>query len=239
MADDWMTDAHRAAALEGILSNPVAVAYAQQQAAGENSGGLALAGWHGHPGSVGMRVWFGEANGCVVQWAAKAPESGGPAEVFVRPILTPEVAGVELVDANGVQLNFSANYQGTAPAPAAETPDLVVWLHEQIYTARFFATEALNHWPPGDEIAEQVEPIEVGAFVHRNNPRALLAVCDAHAAVMRIHCDDGEGNCEGCHTFKWGEPWAPLLADCPTLRATALAYQYNEGYREEWRLDAE
>lgn len=31
--DDWMTDAHKAAALEGFLSNPIAVAYSQQRAA--------------------------------------------------------------------------------------------------------------------------------------------------------------------------------------------------------------
>lgn len=35
MADDWMTEEHKAAALEGFLANPVAVAYAKQQSAAD------------------------------------------------------------------------------------------------------------------------------------------------------------------------------------------------------------
>lgn len=43
MADDWMTDAHKAAALEGFRSNPVAVAFARQRAEDERRARLAAA----------------------------------------------------------------------------------------------------------------------------------------------------------------------------------------------------
>lgn len=43
MDDDWMTDAHKAAALEGFRSNPVAQAYARQIADDERRARLAAA----------------------------------------------------------------------------------------------------------------------------------------------------------------------------------------------------
>lgn len=43
MADDWMTDDHKAAALEGFRSNPVAQAYAQRVAEDERQARLAAA----------------------------------------------------------------------------------------------------------------------------------------------------------------------------------------------------
>lgn len=43
MADDWMTDEHKAAALEGFQGNPVAVAYARQIAEDERWARLAAA----------------------------------------------------------------------------------------------------------------------------------------------------------------------------------------------------
>lgn len=113
--------------------------------------------------------------------------------------------------------------------------DLAVWLREQIYTARFFATEALQHWPPDDEIAEQVEPIEVGAFVHRNNPRAVLAQCDAHTRILDeiVPLVDGmDDQIEG----EWGSGGlGPHEESELLMKLIALAYQHNEGFREEWR----
>jgi uncharacterized protein DUF6221 len=43
VADDWMTDAHKAAALEGFRANPVAVTYARQQAEEERMANSAAA----------------------------------------------------------------------------------------------------------------------------------------------------------------------------------------------------
>ena len=43
MADDWMTDDHKAAALEGFRSNPVAQAYARQRAEDERRARMAAA----------------------------------------------------------------------------------------------------------------------------------------------------------------------------------------------------
>ncbi|GAA3878088.1 hypothetical protein GCM10022243_48470 [Saccharothrix violaceirubra] len=66
----------------------------------------------------------------------------------------------------------------------------------------------------------------------------VLAMCDAHAAILAVHYVDEKdpaSECVGCLTTRWREPWAPNINECPTLRALALAYQHRPGYREEWR----
>lgn len=263
MADDWMADAHKAAALEGFLSNPVAMAYAQQ-ATQPRADGRTLAGYNG---AGTLRVWFGAMHGCTVQHAAKAPEHGGPAEVFVRGILTTTVDGVELVDADGNRLAHATRAVGLPVVKPEETTlDLVSWLHEQIAVLRATALAALRGWSfedsdgagcdgdfwhshqdalyqgprpdypvGGKEIADFPQAPYAAAFAARFDPQAALAQCASHTAILRIHHDDGEGCCTGCGTFKWGEPWAPLLDDCPTLHATALTYQHCAGFREGWR----
>lgn len=215
-----MTDDHKAAALEGFLSNPVAVAYAWQAA---GPGGRTLAGYSGDEQT---RIWVGSAHGCTVQYAAKAPGQGGLAEVFVRGILTAEVAGVELVDADGVQLAFSANYQGTAPVPATEVPDLAVWLREQIAEIRRLAELG----------PEQPWPTDLDPFLHWVLQASVtaLAQCEAHEKLLDLHPQSSELGwlCALCG----GEGQnIDCTYPCDTIRVTALADQHCPGFREEWR----
>lgn len=272
MADDQTSDDRKdvdlmTTVLKRVLADPSAVEYAQQQTKPDAQGRI-LAGYNG---AGTMRVWFGAMHGCTTQYAAKAPEHSGPAEVFVRGILEVDVDGVELVDADGNQLTCSVQAVGRPVVEREETTlDLVSWLHEQIALLRATALAALRGWPfedpggsdrdgdfwhshqdalyqgprpdhpvGGKAIADFPQAPYAATFAARFDPQAALAQCESHTAILQIHHDDGEGCCTGCSTFKWGEPWAPPLDDCPTLCAAALAYQHCPGFREGWRLDHE
>lgn len=73
-----------------------------------------------------------------------------------------------------------------------------------------------------------------------NDPRATLAECEAHTALLDRHhlvYDEEHGLfCNGCGYNAIERPRTKgSLNHCPTVRAVALAYQHNPGYREEWR----
>lgn len=100
--------------------------------------------------------------------------------------------------------------------------ELVTWLREQIHWTRTTATDAATEWvtgPDGDEMAGEVTSILVGAHIVLNDPRAVLAQCEAHTAMLAHALElDDKGDQD--------EHLVGLLA---------LAYQHRPGYREEWR----
>ncbi len=242
MVDDWMSNAHNAAALEGFLANPVAVAYAKQSATSARARDPALAGFHG-AGSA--RLWFGEANGCTATLATKDPEHGGPDAVFVRPILTAAMRGVELVDSDGSRLVHNVVALEGAPTAPEPATGLVTWLREQIAETRRVA-EAAHEMAPGPwgtPPAMGYDNKEIRRHTALNAPPAALAQCAAHEAILDLHVPDDD------QPLPKGEPWRficttcggggineyPTPWPCDTLRALTLAYRHNPGYREEWR----
>lgn len=261
MADDWMTDDHKAAALEALMANAPAVDYAQQRTE-PDADGRVRAGYHS---SGDLRVWFGAAHGCTAQWATKAPEHGGPAEVFVRGILTTTADGVELVDGDGNRLNFAVQAVGRpVTVPEETTLDLVSWLREQIADLRRTALAALrgypfedpdgsdrdgdfwhSHWDAlyqgprpdhpvgGKELADFPQAPHAAAFAARFDPQAALAQCEAHEKLLDLHPQSSDLGwlCELCG----GEGQnIDCTYPCDTIRTVALAYRHCPGFREEW-----
>lgn len=92
MTDDWMTDEHKAAALEGWLGNPVAQAYAARPATVKRTGPTE---W----------VWSGTANGITLLWRTTDPLL----RVYVRPTVKDGLLGVELLDDEGETLACAVN----------------------------------------------------------------------------------------------------------------------------------
>jgi hypothetical protein len=254
MVDDWMTDEHKAAALEGFRANPVAVAYAKQQTTGARTTGHAMAGYNS-AGST--RIWFGEANGCTATLSTKAPEHGGPDMVFVRPILTATMRGVELVDIDGVQLVHNVVAQEGAPTAPEPDTGLVTWLREQIAeTVRIAqaAKTSVDAWAPGLPPWESARYLGKFAsyfdtFVARQNPDAVLAQCDAHTAILDAVQRGLDGHPGPCVNVLGDDPanysqydscalhieWSETALKPFAARLVALAYRHNPGYREEWR----
>jgi hypothetical protein len=130
--------------------------------------------------------------------------------------------------------------------------DLVTWLREQIADVSARAQAALER---GTSIYDsgwlRDKGIDIANAVHiaGQHPRTVLAQCEAHTAILAVHNtplvlhpDDPpslwkyeERCCLGCGFDSREERVTPEINDCPTLRATGLAYQHRPGYREEWR----
>lgn len=126
------------------------------------------------------------------------------------------------------------------------TQDLVPWLRECVAEDRAAALAARAEW--GDEdgnrdsdweewrLSGMLEdagwyPVPQGLDRHwqLHSPRAVLARCEAHEAILDLHFERscGRGVCNECN-----DP-----VPCGTARALALAYRHRDGYiEEEWRL---
>jgi hypothetical protein len=127
---------------------------------------------------------------------------------------------------------------------------LWAWLHERVAEHRAAAQFPVSEGTRADwtEVASGVVSVgddlddllalgdlAISRHVVANDPRAVLALCDSHTAILDVHHADTDGTCVGCATHRWGEPWAPDIGDCPTLRAVTIAYQHHPGYQERWR----
>lgn len=142
----------------------------------------------------------------------------------------------------------------------------VPWLREQIEEDRRIAkaaylqlNPATQEWREDYSRGMQVRdakdhlvvthswPNEI-AHIVRHDPRAALAQCDAHEAILREHRPYGEWlrdefpawapsaerSCVGCGFDNQEERRTLDVNDCPTLRALALAYRHRPGFCEEW-----
>lgn len=142
--------------------------------------------------------------------------------------------------------------------------ELVTWLREQIAQVRQIAKDGIvrkshgDEWGVGEgrilswsnrdeqdtEVIGGGKPIVqcnyeyggpmIAAHIAEHDPRAVLAQCDAHEAILngyaKLVADDA--------ATRYGDPDA-RSAFCAyeevVLPALALAYQHRPGYREEWR----
>src|SRR4051794_34738510 len=110
--------------------------------------------------------------------------------------------------------------------------DLMAWLRDQIEEERSLAAVAQGDtdgvWAPwATPVAEMALYDSTGKVtqgIHRHiarqDPRAVLAQCEAHAAILDLFDE------------RFSDPaiWGPVF------QALALAYQHCDGYRPEWRL---
>lgn len=114
--------------------------------------------------------------------------------------------------------------------------DLIQWLRQQIHWTRTTAEDAAREWPTGpdgDEIASEVSSIEVGAHIVLNDPRAVLAQCEAHAAILEIVERYGPPQRIPATDFTTTlSGLAPYYALQRVLAAVAHAYQHRPGYEE-------
>lgn len=112
------------------------------------------------------------------------------------------------------------------------TDDIVAFIKIRLHEDQTVASDALKHWPPGDEIAGQVDSILVGAHVHRQNPHRVLRGVEAKRTALALHAQGhecpsevGEPNMSG-----WYE------SDCPTIRAQASEWSTHDDFRPGWTL---
>jgi hypothetical protein len=131
----------------------------------------------------------------------------------------------------------------------SEVDDLLGWLRERIHTRATIARDALAEWPGGpgsDDVASEVAFVLVGAHIVFNEPRAVLAECAAHLAIVEAvqrwidghpgPCDSADdGWTDSCSLhLAWAETSLPPLA----ARLVGLVYEHHDGYRTEWRPHA-
>lgn len=64
------------------------------------------------------------------------------------------------------------------------TDDIVTFIKIRLHEDQVAAQDALKDWPPGDEIAGQVDSILVGAHVHRQNPQRALRGVKAKRRIV-------------------------------------------------------
>lgn len=108
------------------------------------------------------------------------------------------------------------------------------------------ALDALKHWPPGDEIAGQVDSILVGAHINRQNPHRTLRGVEVKRRLIDEHAAEryeyprqggepiGEPHCHSCVTDRDQYEPDPDAFPCLTLRLLALEWSTHEDYRSEW-----
>lgn len=142
--------------------------------------------------------------------------------------------------------------------------ELVAWLRKQIAEDEQLARDAVVRKAGGDawEIAEQrpyrwgqdEEDTEVigggkpiitcnyeyggyllAAHIVRHDPRAVLAQCEAHGALVDAVAGDIKAATGLVPADEFGERLVTEFRAVAVLRLLALTYQHRPGYREEWR----
>jgi hypothetical protein len=162
----------------------------------------------------------------------------------------------------------------------SDTEDLLPWLRAQIAETEELARGAITRegrdewemevdprgsswwrdpWDPcviggGKPVAqcdEQYGGRPVALHIARNDPRTVLAQCEAHTALLfwheRIWVEPGSKyfndahltrepmaicrSCEPETMFRRAKSWP-----CRTIKALALCYQHSPGYQEAWHL---
>jgi len=73
-----------------------------------------------------------------------------------------------------------------------------------------------------------VNPLDTSKHIAFNDPRQLIADCEADLAIL----DDHDGSHE-CASVEDNCMWI-LDGDCPTVRRIASRYRHRAGYLPEW-----
>lgn len=116
--------------------------------------------------------------------------------------------------------------------------ELVTWLRQQIQWTRSTANDAATDWasgPDGDEMALEVSSILVGAHLVLNDPRAMLAQCESHTAILDLWHGTKTAVEAADGTVLASAARVRLGAYDRAVKALGLAYQHRPGYREEWK----
>lgn len=130
------------------------------------------------------------------------------------------------------------------------TDDIAAFIKIRLHEDQMSALDALKHWPPGDEIAGQVDSILVGAHIQRQNPQRTLRGVEAKRRLVDdLLAQDHFSNDRdwyGCQSLKEGPgdgPDVPTGRPCTCgrdedverrLRLIALEWSTHEDYRSEW-----
>jgi hypothetical protein len=151
--------------------------------------------------------------------------------------------------------------------------DLTAWLRDTIRARRALAEAAMQraevkdgHWYDGeDEITDEdglrlatVNHPDVTAHIAANDPRTVLASCEADLAILDEHYiltrddenedyadwsvvtiggADRDRGCATCHYY--GQGGVKGYGRCRTVRALGSAYRFGPGWREEWALPSD
>jgi hypothetical protein len=112
------------------------------------------------------------------------------------------------------------------------TDDIVTFIKIRLHEDQTAALDALKHWPPGDEIAGQVESILVGAHVQRQNPHRVLRGVKAKRRILDdLHVKITD--LEDAIGFEIDRDSSREASDL-LLRLLASEWSTHEDYRSEW-----
>jgi hypothetical protein len=146
--------------------------------------------------------------------------------------------------------------------------EMITWLREEIRARKTLALAAMEraevkdgHWfGEEDEITDDnglrlatVNHPDVTAHIAANDPRSVIAACDAELAILDDHyiltrddrnevyeefsviaigSADRDRGCVTCHYY--GQGGVKGYGRCRTVRLLGTGYQYREGFRMEW-----
>lgn len=121
------------------------------------------------------------------------------------------------------------------------THPLLVWLNDVLKAEETVAQAAMEPWRravrrQGAKWPERPVTDEDGTLLAFHNayhsPPSVLAVVEAHRALLTIHEPTEGGSCDHCSDGYSGG-W-PRIYPCPTVRALASAYRHHDGWDESW-----
>jgi hypothetical protein len=77
---------------------------------------------------------------------------------------------------------------------------------------------------------------EQARHIAYNDPCSVLAVVEAHRALLELHAPEvGSGYCSApCMDWGWTEAPAYIVWPCPTVRALASAFKHLPGWQSDW-----
>lgn len=104
--------------------------------------------------------------------------------------------------------------------------DIVAFIRARLYDDQFSAEIAAPEWPPGDEVAGQVESILVGAHAFRHDPARVLRGVKAKRRIVDLWTTFLDGYD--------GDEWRLPEHARDTLRLLAFEWSTHEDYRAEW-----
>lgn len=129
-------------------------------------------------------------------------------------------------------------YPYPTPGPAKHDTD-----HWHSHWDALYQAPGRGNYVGGCEIANFPQAPYAAAFAARFDPAAALAQCESHTAILdavQRYLDGHPGPCTNddnpwdreCELhLEWNKTTLPPYA----ARLVALAYQHNDGFREEWR----
>jgi hypothetical protein len=138
------------------------------------------------------------------------------------------------------------NDEAATPQASGTVVELVAWLREQIEASLWLPwhlpdCQMLKPVPEGLTRAIIGDTFSCNCALQT----AMFNQYRAHTAILELHPPGRTKGCAECSAERVDivddtDPYDPVVEyyrpyPCRTLRALALVYQHNDGYREEWR----